>query len=187
MLMAVNIECSWYLLDGTGSEKAVLSRAKTDWVIQGEIVRLMGGTRLEAEYVVVCDINWTTKMARVVVSDGRENRKTDLRRKDGFWFKDGERYPAIDGCLDVDLEWSPSTNTLPIRRLNIPIGAESGLVKAAWIRFPELIVQPLSQTYLRVADDTYLYRSQAGRFEARITVDGQRLVVDYEGFWKRAC
>ena len=40
----------------------------------------------------------------------------------GHWSRDGELLPAVENCLDVDLEWSPSTNTLPIRRLTIALG-----------------------------------------------------------------
>jgi len=183
--MPVYSECSWDFVDGTGSEMASLSRGKSDWVIQGQIARTIAQAQIEVEYVILCDSSWRTKTAKVVVSNGKENRKLDLCNNNGFWFQDGERCPALDGCVDVDLEWSPSTNTLPLRRLNIPVGGESGFVTAAWIRFPELRTQPLLQNYRRMAEDTYLYRSHGGTFEAEISVDRHLLVVSYEGLWER--
>ena len=42
---------------------------------------------------------------------------------------------AVDGCRDIDLNFSPSTNVLPIRRLSLDVGDQAA-VRAAWLRFP---------------------------------------------------
>ncbi|HEU4416520.1 MAG TPA: putative glycolipid-binding domain-containing protein, partial [Candidatus Angelobacter sp.] len=55
----------------------------------------------------------------------------------------------------------------------------------AWVRFPELTLQPLPQEYLRVSDRQYRYSSRNGAFTAGLTVDEVGLVMDYEGFWRR--
>src|SRR5205814_2718699 len=55
----------------------------------------------------------------------------------------------VRGCLDVDLGITPSTNTLPIRRLGLAVG-QAKEVRAAWIVFPELEVRLLTQTYTRL-------------------------------------
>jgi hypothetical protein len=34
----------------------------------------------------------------------------------------GAAVSAVEGCIDIDLKYSPSTNLLPIRRLNLAIG-----------------------------------------------------------------
>src|SRR6478752_2249969 len=65
------------------------------------------------------------------------------------WTVDGAPARALSGCSDVDLGCSPSTNTLPIRRLRLAIGA-SHSIKAAWIRFPELQIVKAEQTYTRL-------------------------------------
>ena len=51
----------------------------------------------------------------------------------------------------MDLSATPSTNTLPIRRLALDVGA-SREVRAAWIRFPSCEIAPLPQRYTRLAD-----------------------------------
>jgi len=86
----------------------------------------------------------------------------------------------LDKCIDVDLEWSPSTNTLPIRRLALAIG-ESKSVSAAWVRFPSLEVQRLDQTYERLEDRRYRYRS--GRFTADLALDQDGMVLQYGVNW----
>ena len=85
------------------------------------------------------------------------------------------------GCTDVDLGLSPSTNTLPIRRLNLAIGA-SHTIQAAWVVFPELSVQKAAQTYTRV--DEFTYRYSSGTFEAELGVDDDGLVTSYAA-WHR--
>ena len=66
--------------------------------------------------------------------------------------------PAVAGCVDLDLNFSPSTNLLPIRRLNLSVGQEAA-VRAAWLRFPSFILEPLEQLYRRVDATTYRYES----------------------------
>jgi hypothetical protein len=89
--------------------------------------------------------------------------------------------PALKGCSDVDLGCSPSTNTLPIRRLHIGIGA-AHTIQAAWVHFPDLTVQKVAQTYARLDELTYRYAS--GQFEAELTVDEDGLVTGYAA-WRR--
>ena len=88
---------------------------------------------------------------------------------------------ALDGCRDVDLEISPSTNTLPIRRLQPQVG-KTAPARAAWVRFPSLAVEPLDQTYERIGETSWRYRS--GDFEAELDVDADGLVVRYGDLWE---
>jgi hypothetical protein len=58
-------------------------------------------------------------------------------------------------------------------------------VTAAWLRFPELTLEPLSQRYVRLDERRYRYESQGGSFVAELEVDDLGLVVHYEGGWQR--
>ena len=85
---------------------------------------------------------------------------------------------------DIDIQVTPATNTLPIRRLNLAVG-ESADVTAAWFRIPECQVEPLRQRYTRTAEDTYLYESPDHNFSATLTVDDLGLVITYDPGWVR--
>jgi len=98
------------------------------------------------------------------------------------WWVEGEEDARLRGCTDVDLEISPSTNTIPIRRLNLAVGQASA-VTAAWVRFPALTVEPLTQRYTRTGANRYHYAS--GAFATEIEVDDVGLVTGYEGGWVR--
>jgi hypothetical protein len=89
----------------------------------------------------------------------------------------------VSGCLDIDLNFSPSTNLLPVRRLNLPVGQE-GTVRAAWLRFPSFELEVLEQVYRRVASRTFIYESGGGRFSAQLDVNDVGLPTNYAGVWR---
>lgn len=95
---------------------------------------------------------------------------------------DKHERPDLAGCIDIDLSITPATNTLPIRRLGLAVGA-SAEVTAAWVRFPALIVAPLRQRYTRLAPDRYRYESLESGFTTELTVDDQGLIAHYPGGW----
>ena len=101
----------------------------------------------------------------------------------GVWRSSGQELREIQGCDDVDLAVTPATNTLAIRRLSLQAGSSESII-AAWVKFPELTVQPLSQRYTRLAQNTYRYASNTG-FSAEIVVDDLGLVTSYPGGWER--
>src|SRR4051795_4159547 len=124
--------CVWRLVNGIGCERAELTREGNDWVFRGRIIRIAEHGLTKVEYAVFCDPKWHTKTAKVSLLDSRGERSLELTNENGIWSQDGLRLSAVEGCVDVDLEWSPSTNTLPLRRLNLSPGRSSGLTAAAW-------------------------------------------------------
>ncbi len=176
----------WQRLDRPGAERATLYHSKRFWFVVGKIDTAFEGVRCKIAYQVVCDDAWSTRIAIVKI-----RRRTTRGRQslwvhhDGRWFSHGGVERAdLAGCTDVDLEASPSTNTLPIRRLGLAVG-ESREVRAAWVRFPQLTVQPLRQRYTRIGENRYRYESLESGFSAEIDVDDAGLVVTYPGLWMR--
>jgi uncharacterized protein len=102
---------------------------------------------------------------------------------DGHWLLNGGERPEVAGCVDLDLNFSPSTNLLPIRRLGLAVGQEAP-VRAAWLRFPGFTLEPLDQLYRRVAEATYRYESAGGAFVRELAVNGEGFVSEYPGFWR---
>jgi hypothetical protein len=139
---------------------------------------------------VTCDGRWHTLAAQLSGWIGERRMvcglSADLRRR---WRLDGRECPDVEGCVDVDLAFSPATNLLPIRRLGLAVG-DTASVRAAWLRFPEMRLEPLEQRYTRVDAERYRYASAAGdeTFEAELRVAPSGLVIDYSGLWTReAC
>jgi hypothetical protein len=99
------------------------------------------------------------------------------------WQVNGVDKPAVEGCIDLDLNFSPSTNLLPIRRLNLEVGARAE-IKAAWLRFPSFELEPLRQVYERLDEFKYRYSSHAGTFVAELTVNRMGFVTAYPQLWE---
>jgi hypothetical protein len=151
----------------------------------GTILGVAEQAPVEARYEIACDGGWRTRNVSVSVRHPAGERALRLAVDGGRWLVDGRPDPALDGCLDVDLSWSPLTNTLPIRRLGLPVGQGSGPLTMAWVRFPALTVEPLPQQYDRLAEDRYRYSSRGGEFTAEIQVDADGIVTAYQGAWER--
>lgn len=148
----------------------------------GTVLGAEGGLPVRIEYQILVDAAGLTSAAHVRDLRGFETRSLVLERDPkGNWRVDGAPGRALRGCTDVDLGCSPSTNTLPIRRLALAPGA-SKTIKAAWIQFPALTVVNAPQTYTRLDEFTYRYAS--GSFEAELTVDDDGIVATYAG-WRR--
>jgi len=134
------------------------------------------------EYSLVCDSEWQTLSGEVSGWVGHDlvgvDISVDAARR---WFVNGDEYRQVAGCIDLDLNFSPLTNLLPIRRLNLDVGQEA-TVRAAWLRFPSFKLEPLDQIYRRTGVSTYRYESGGGNFVADLEVNEQGLVTHYPNF-----
>jgi len=140
----------WRWLQGTGIERFELQRAGREWILRGTVLTLDNHVPAEARYELVCDDRFRTRRAQVSVRTPAGERTLQIAAQDGRWFENGHENLAVKGAIDIDLGWSPSTNTLPIRRMNLAVGKSSGEFIAAWVRFPELVLEPLAEA-LQVA------------------------------------
>jgi hypothetical protein len=148
----------------------------------GTVLGAEEGLPVRVEYRVLADGAGATTAVHVRDLRGFGQRTLALARDSkGNWTVDGIPTKSLKGCVDVDLGCSPSTNTLPIRRLRLGIGA-SKTIQAAWVRFPSLAVEKTPQTYTRVDEFTYRYAS--GTFEAELIVDEDGVVAQYAE-WQR--
>lgn len=136
-------------------------------------------------YDLTLDDRWVTRSAHVVARSVLGVHEVRLEGDGtGVWQIDGKAAAWLDGCLDVDLEASASTNALPIHRLGLSVGARAD-APAAYVRAPMLRVERLEQTYARLPDDDenarYEYVASAFDFSAVLTYDRFGFVLDYPG------
>jgi hypothetical protein len=99
------------------------------------------------------------------------------------WRANGAECPVVEGCIDIDLGFSPSTNLLPIRRLALAVGDEAA-IQAAWLPFPSLTFELLPQVYRRDGERTYRYESSSGAFVRMLDVNAAGFVIRYPGLWQ---
>jgi uncharacterized protein len=175
----------WRRLDLPGHEACRVASHPMGWRIAGAAVFVDGQQACRLDYVIRCDSSWRT--VSTVVEGWIGDREIDIeifREPSGVWQLNGQDCPQVAGCIDIDLNFSPSTNLLPIRRLAPEVG-QAVEVRAAWLRFPSFELEPLDQVYTRLEPNLYRYDSAGGRFVAPVTVDDAGLVMRYGDLWTR--
>ena len=171
----------WRRVDRPGHESARLSAFEEGWELAGTSVFAHEGEPCCLRYRIACDREWRTRSLEVGGWLGRETIHVEARVEgENLWRANGLEVAEIAGCVDVDLNFSPSTNLLPIRRLQLAVGEEKE-VRAAWLRFPSFRFEALEQTYRRLSANRYRYRSAGGKFEAELDVDENGFVTRYPG------
>lgn len=173
----------WQRLDTPGLEWAEVDRRADGTGVAGVVLVVEDGVIHRIDYALELD---AAGLTRTVVVDARVGAgppvRFDLRADgQGRWQRDGVTVIDAPACLDIDLGFSPLTNSLPIWRLGLVPGASAD-IETAWLHFPGLDLRRGSQTYERISDRTWRYRS-AG-FEAPIEVDGDGLVIEYGSYWR---
>jgi hypothetical protein len=171
----------WQGLIAPSMERFIAGGSAGGFEFSGLILQAHEESPYVVRYAIEVDAAWRTRKVEVELEDGGQQGLSLTADGEGNWSHNGERLEQVAGCIDVDLEWSPSTNTLPIRRLELAIG-ETKSVAAAWVRFPSLEVQRIEQSYERLAERRFRYRS--GRFTADLAVDEDSMILQYGVNWK---
>lgn len=179
----MNPSILWRRLDRPGHEFCRLWREDSGWLLAGTAVFLHEQQPCRLDYAIRCDPAWNTRSASVsgLVGDGAV--KIEISVDAGRWTLNGKECPPVLGCQDIDLNFSPSTNLLPIRRLELAVGAKAP-VRAAWLRFPSFSLEPLDQIYRRLDAERYRYESGGGRFTAELRINPAGFVTDYPDLWR---
>lgn len=173
----------WRRLDWPGHEAAAITQQRNRWNLAGTALFVMNEESCRLDYEIECDMHWGTRDVTIRGEVGGGPASLVLSRDaEGEWTVDERSCPAVRGCTDIDLGFSPSTNTLPIRRLKLAVGA-SAPVRTAWVKFPHLTVEVLEQRYTRLSEWVYLYESAGGMFKRELTLNEDGFVVDYPGLW----
>ena len=174
----------WRRLDCPGHEFARAYRQDSLWRLTGTAVFAHQRQPCRLDYLIVCDSEWQTLSGKVTGWLSNQPVEVDITVDSAKrWRLNGTERPAVAGCTDVDLNFSPSTNLLPIRRLGLAIGEEAR-VQAAWLRFPSFTLERLAQLYRRVDAETYRYESAGVAFVTEIKTNPAGFVTSYPNFWE---
>lgn len=162
--------------------------------IEGSTSATENATAWWVRYVIEVDARWSTTSAVIEGgSDAGVHRRQLTSAGPGRWLVDGEHDPGLDGCIDVDLESSACTNTVPVHRL-APALREVVAAPAVYVRADGLAVERLEQSYGPTLDrslpadpDEVRVGYAAPRFgyEDTLRLDRSGLVVDYPGLARR--
>jgi uncharacterized protein len=197
----------WEWLDRPGLEAAEFTLHGDRIAIEGIVVTTLDEVPIRLRYALDLDSSWVIREAQLGLEAGLERRTITLTHDLANWIVNGTSRPDLSGCNDIDIMGSPSTNTLPIRRLRWQPGQARDF-RMAYIRLPDLVVMPVAQRYtcLNVADpmprhfeytmpartketasgpQRFGYHSVDSGFRAELRLDEDGLVLDYPPYWRR--
>jgi hypothetical protein len=188
-LSALDRHLMWQAWAGIGLESCRVAFTADGIRVESVALGVEDGEPWSVRYTLRCDAGWRTRELSVASLNGDGATLRLTGDGTGRWTgPGGERLPALDGCLDVDLTSTAFTNTLPIRRLAMVAGQGEELT-FVYVTVPGLAVSVSRQRYqcLRWAPDGGRYRFEvpATGFTADIDVDGDGVVVNYPGIARR--
>jgi uncharacterized protein len=169
-----------------GFEVLFLRRELGGYKLDGYSTAVQDGEAWGIRYALLVDDAWVTRSAHVLGQSAHGRHEVRIEGDGaGAWRVDGQPVPELSGCLEVDLEASACTNTIPVRRLGLRVG-EHAEAPAGYVGAPLLGVERLEQSYARIEDDgddrvRYDYAAPAFDFSAILTFDRAGLVLDYPG------
>jgi uncharacterized protein len=174
----------WRRLDTPGHDACRLEKTRAGWSLEGSAVFREDGVPAWLTYRVTCDLAWRTQQGQVRGWIGP--RAVDIgvtRTSDGRWTLNGQEVSGLGSCVDLDLGFTPATNLLLLRRVNLPTG-KAAEVPVAWLNPPATKLEILSQRYERRSDTEYWYEAPTFRYAALLEVSPIGFIQRYPGLWE---
>jgi uncharacterized protein len=168
-----------------GYEVVFLETGDAGHRLRGSTSAVEDGEPWVVRYEIALDDAWRTIAAYVGGQSPTGEHEVRLEADGaGRWRVDDVAAPQLDGCLDIDLESSSCTNTLPVHRLQLAVG-QAADAPAAYVRARGLDVERLEQSYTRIEDDgtrqRFDYTAPVFDYDGRLVYDDAGLVLDYPG------
>jgi hypothetical protein len=173
----------WRRLDAPGHDACYLSDNNGGWQLQGNAVFRHDRGPAHIEYLVVCDSAWRCRYGEIRGWIAQQRWDLRIERTDvGGWMLNDTSVQGLQDCFDLDLGFTPATNLLQLRRVNLALG-KSADVPVAWLDLPEASLQRVPQRYERRSDMSYWYESPTFNYSALLEVADSGFVSSYPQLW----
>lgn len=173
----------WQRIDKEGMDACFIDPSDHGYEIAGTAIYLDENGPANLAYHVACDAEWRSRSAKIEGRIGVERLSFELfRSTDGFWTVGGQPIAASGDLLDIDLGFTPATNTNAINRLNLAVG-ESVETAALWLDVDDWTFKPLKQRYERRSETVFFYSSPQHNYQAELVVDDFGYVLVYPQLW----
>ena len=166
-------------------ENCLITETGTGTAVQSVIIGKSDDALYRVDYIIRTNEYWET--IYVQLKTQLFNKRISICYESdgkGFWQKNGLPENHFRGCRDVDISLTPFTNTLPVRRLALPI-KETHEITVLYFDILEQQTMPVRQKYTRLSKTQYRFENIPNDFEAIITMDENGFVVDYPGLYER--
>lgn len=174
----------WRRLNAPGHDACRLEQTAGGWRMNGAAIFRHDDEPACLTYRVVCDAGWRTQAGAVHGWVG--SRTIDfraVRTPDGVWTLNGQIVPNLDGCVDLDLAFTPATNLFQLRRVALEVGQFAD-VPVAWLDVSAGTLDVLHQRYERRGDALYWYAAPRFDYVALLEVNDVGFVQKYPRLWE---
>ena len=174
----------WKKLDFPGHDSCRLFKLAHGWRLTGAAVFLDNDRPCHLQYDVAVDGTWKTRSAKVSGYIGRKAFDVRIAAAGaGRWQFNGVPAKSVSGCVDVDFGFTPATNLIVLRRLALKVGQRAE-APAAYLKFPEMRLVNLPQTYLRTGKIEYEYEAPTVGYAGTLHVLPGGAVSRYPGLFE---
>lgn len=175
----------WERTDFTCVEHLVFVDSGDVKTAAGHLVGAEENQPFAVEYRIEINSAWKVSAFEITALDQTDRRIKMTADERGRWFdENGKRAPEFDGCFEIDITLTPLTNTLPIKRLNLPIG-ERQKISVLYIELPEFKIKRVEQFYTKLGERLYVYEGYPKNFRAELPLDENGFVIDYPEIFRR--
>lgn len=173
----------WRRQNQQGHDACRFREVRDGWIIEGSAIFEHKRRVTSLTYRLTCDRRWSSMKASVAGWGGENDIELLIEREGAKrWRINGRIVEALTGLEDIDLGFTPATNTNAIRRLNLSEGDEAKS-RAVWLDAEDWTVKPLSQTYRRSHRNAYNYTSPQHGYQATLLVDDFGAIIEYPDLW----
>jgi hypothetical protein len=174
----------WRRLDAPGHDACCLEQTEGGWQLEGTAVFRENGVAALLAYRVRCDSAWRTQHGQVDGWLGAQPVSfTVARTTGGVWTLNDVPITGLENCVDLDFGFTPATNLLQLRRIDLSPG-QSADVPVAWLDASSTTLEMVPQRYERRTEGTYWYESPRFDYDALLEVTPTGFVQRYPGLWE---
>jgi hypothetical protein len=173
----------WRRLDTPGRDACRLEKTPSGWTLRGAAVFRMAGEAANLSYSVDCDGDWKTVSGRIAGAVGGRAVDDLIVRENGGWRLNGDPTPGLESLDDLDLSFTPATNVLQLRRVELPTGRPIRL-PAAWFDPETRRLSELQQIYERRDALSVYYRAPGVGYEGLLELAPNGFIRLYPGLWE---
>jgi hypothetical protein len=181
-------DLGWMAERWPGLEHVIVTASAAGYRADGQLI-MAEEELVTVRYQLRCDADWRFTGLDISVTSAAGHRDLAVSADGaGSWTAGGQPRPDLSGCTDIDINCTPLTNTLPIRRIAWSPGDAHDL-EVAYVSVPELEVRAVRQRYTLLdageRSGGARYRYESGSFRSDLRVDRDGWVTDYPGIWHR--
>ncbi len=173
----------WQSMDGARSDEAHLYESEDSLFLKGQGSFIFYNNPAHIQYEVYTSPDGTARNGVILGVNGNRNINLFIDRIGSEWMLNGTSQKSVQGLLDLDFGFTPSTNYFQIQRMNLAIG-ETRKLNVAWIDTDSTSLIPLPQIYKRVSKQRYNYESPATSYKGVLDLAPNGFVQVYPELWE---